>query len=125
MEQLTPEQLDDWVPLTQTVLGRHVGRDNAISWHAIAKNIEVEAGVMEVLLPEIKALMFFLRTKRLVWGLCASAKGYYIAANMTELEDFYNLCRQEWLDIKEYTDALAHDIADGMPEAAPEQAELL
>jgi hypothetical protein len=78
-EELTEQELKI-VPEIVRGIGSRTGKKNAVC----SKIICDKMGIIPV---RLRKIIHFIRVNNLVSGLCSNSKGYYIAANLKELEN--------------------------------------
>ena len=82
-EDITYELTEDEMLLVAPMvkgLRKRIGKENAV------RNIEIQKA-MELSSARVHKIINYIRINNLVYGLCSSACGYYIAENIKDLED--------------------------------------
>ncbi len=77
--ELTEEELKYVDPIVKGLSAR-IGKENAVT----NKTIQDSMGLTS---PRVHKIINYIRINNLVYGLCSSGCGYYVAANIDELED--------------------------------------
>ena len=62
-------------------LGARIGKDNAISSTKICESLNVRS-------ERLRKMINYIRVTNQLPGLCSSNKGYFVAKNIKELEDY-------------------------------------
>ena len=77
-------------------LGARIGKDNAITSTKICESLRVTAA-------RLRKIINYIRVTNQLPGLCSSKKGYFVAKNIEELEDYMISLKQR---IKSQVDVL-------------------
>ena len=77
--ELTPDELK-LLPTLIKGLENRVGKQNSVS------SLEIQKA-MGISRPRIRKMIGYIRTNDLIYGLCSTGSGYYVANNLTELEE--------------------------------------
>lgn len=82
-EHITFELTKDEMELLPTIirgLTKKKGKTNAVTSTKICEALKIDA-------PRLRKMISYIRVNDLIFGLCSSSNGYYIAENLNELED--------------------------------------
>jgi len=82
-EKLTEELTDQELKIVPDVvrgIGARKGKENAVKSSVICEKM----GIIGV---RLRKIIHFIRVNNLLSGLCSNSKGYYVAANLNELEE--------------------------------------
>lgn len=82
-EKLTEELKEDELLKVESIvkgLAARVGKKNAISSNIICEKMNL-TGV------RLRKIIHFIRINGLLFGVCSNSRGYYTAANLSELEE--------------------------------------
>lgn len=86
-QPLTDYEKNILLPLMVDGFNKKVGVENCITNGQICKSLKVN-GYEKISEPRIRKLIFYIRTNNLVPRLIASSKGYWVATDIKELEDW-------------------------------------
>ena len=84
--ELNEEELEK-MPLIIKGISMRKGKDNAVSGTLICKKMNLKGA-------RLRKIINHIRTNNLLYGLCSSGKGYYVASNLTELQECIISLRQ-------------------------------
>lgn len=103
-------ELNEWelrvvVPILIRGFYNKVGKDKAITNNKICKSVNEELNLKHTLTePRVRKCINYVRTKNLIPFLIATSKGYYVATNKKELEEWRDSLSGRINSIKEVLD---------------------
>jgi hypothetical protein len=89
-ENITYELTDkekSLIPILVRGLLNRKGKENAVTGTEITKKMNISG-------PRLRKMIGYIRINDLIFGLCSTGNGYYVAKNITELEECMTSLKQ-------------------------------
>lgn len=96
--QLTKNEEGELLPLFVACLSKKIGKDKAITNKVICEKMKARGYKLNP--ARVRKIISFIRLNGLVINLISSKKGYFIATETEELEDYINTLHQREQAIK-------------------------